>query len=79
MKLYEVTYHLASDNESPLKSMHILCEGIPSDKKIVKRLNMERYCGFEMEDKEYKEFVIGLGNFREYIIEDVKEVGYLKF
>lgn len=78
MKLFRVTYvqdlHPFTEHE-----VHILCDGLPTYRQILKRINMIDYCGEKMNDEDYKEFVINLGNYTKYNIENVEEVEYIEF
>ena len=78
MTLFKITY---VEDEHPFTEheAHILCNGLPTYKQILKRINMLKYCGHIMEDKDYKEFVLDLGNYTKYNIEEVEHIEYIEF
>ncbi len=78
MNLFRITYTEDTDPNKEYEQ-HIICNGLPAYKTILKRLNMLLYCGEIMNDKDYKEFVVGLGNYVQYHINSVDEISYTKF
>ena len=78
MILFKIKYieDLNSENEN---EAYILCNGYPSDKQVLKRINMLDYCGHEMNEQDYKDFVIDLENYTKYNIKDVEQLDYIKF
>lgn len=78
MVLFRITYieDLNPENEH---EAHILCNGFPTYKQVLKRINMLDYCGHIMTDEDYKEFVMELGNYTKYNIESVDQIDYIKF
>lgn len=78
MILFRITY-IEELNPANEQEAHILCNGLPTYKQILKRINMLDYCGHEMTKKDYKEFVLKLGNYTKYNIESVDQIDYIKF
>ena len=78
MVLFRVVYveHFNAEND---KEAYILCNGFPTHKQVLKRINMLDYCGHEMTDEDYKHFVLELGNYTKYNIEIVEKIEYIKF
>lgn len=78
MVLFRITYIEESfpNNEH---EAYVLCNGFPTYKQVLKRINMLDYCGHEMTNEDYKEFVIELGNYTKYNIESVEQIDYIKF
>lgn len=72
MKLYRVTYELDSEEE-----ILIISDSYPGNKRVVKYINMYKYCGHEMSDEDYKYFVIELGNFKPYTITEIEELEFI--
>jgi hypothetical protein len=78
MKLFRITYV----NDTYFKQeyeQYIFCNGLPTYKQILKRINMIDYCGHEMTDEDYKEFIVGLNNYTKYNIENVEEIPHIIF
>ena len=76
--LFRITY-VEDLNPENAQEVYILCKGFPANRQILKRINMIDYCGHEMTDEDYKEFVIKLRNYTKYNIESVDRVDYIKF
>lgn len=76
--LFKVTY---CEEISPYdeNEVFVLCDGYPGHKKLKKRLNMIDYCGKEMSNEDYQEFVVELGNHKKFNIESVEEINTIKF
>lgn len=78
MRLYKVTYiedlHPHSEYET-----YIYSNGLPTERQLIKRINMIDYCGKEMSDEDYKYFVIELGNYKKYNIEEIEELKFIEF
>lgn len=75
MKLYRVTYCNEYAQEFDIL---IFAEAFPTYKKVLKHINMHLYCGHIMTDKDYKDFIIDLGNYQNFNIEDVEELEYIE-
>lgn len=78
MTLFRVTY-VQDSHPFTEYEIHIVCKGLPTYKEILRRIYMKDYCGKEMSEDEYQEFVIGMGNFTKYNIESVEQLDFIKF
>ncbi|CAL2094935.1 hypothetical protein [Tenacibaculum sp. 190524A02b] len=75
MKLYRVTY--CNEYAQEFEQL-IFVESFPPYKKVLKHINMYNYCGHEMTDEDYKEFVVDLGNYKSFNIEQVEELEFIQ-
>lgn len=71
MNVFRITY-VEDDHPFLEHDILILCNGLPTYSKILKRINMLDNCGEEMTNEDYKEFVVKLGNYKKYNIESVE-------
>ena len=55
----------------------IMADGYPGNKRVIKFLSMYNYCGHEMTDADYKEFIVDNGHIMDYIIEDVSKIDFI--
>jgi hypothetical protein len=55
----------------------IMADGYPGNKRVIKYLSMHNYCGHEMTDADYKEFVVDNGHVIDYVIENIEKVDFI--
>lgn len=74
MKLYKIVY----DNGYGIQEEQlIITDAYPGNKRVIKFINMYKFCGHEMSDKDYKEFVVDAGNYFPYLIIDIEELEFI--
>jgi hypothetical protein len=73
MNLFKVTVY---DGFSTFDEF-IMADGYPGNKRVIKYLSMYNYCGQEMTDDDYKEFVVDNGHLLDYVIENIERIDFI--